>query len=61
MVSVTRQFSKSIFFSEIRSELDFNLDILIYDFVSGLLQKKMSWHGYAMLDNLQGDLSQLCF
>ena len=29
MVSVSRQFSKSIFFSEIRSELDFNLDMLI--------------------------------
>ena len=29
MVSVTRQFSKSIFFSETRSELDFNLDMLI--------------------------------
>ena len=29
MVSVTRQFSKSIFFSEICSELDFNLDMLI--------------------------------
>ena len=29
MVRVTRQFSKSIFFSEVRSDLDFNLDCLI--------------------------------
>ena len=38
MVRVTRQFSKSIFYSEFRGDLDFNA--LFYDFVSGLLQKK---------------------
>ena len=62
VVRDTRQFSKSIFFSEVRSDLDFKLDCLIlWLCIWSFLQKKMFWYEYTMLEDLQGNLRRLLF
>ena len=61
MVRDIRQFSKSMSSITFTVILISTLIAWFYVFVSGLLQKKMSWQEYTMLEDFQWDLRRYLF